>query len=84
MFPPIAKIHKKNLKNFGVVRQDDYYWLNKRDDTEVLDYIKQENEYCDAVMKGTQDLQEQLFSEIKNRIKEDDNTVPCLNNGFWY
>ena len=43
--PPIAKIIPKNLKKHGHVRIDNYYWLNERENPEVLAYLNQENEY---------------------------------------
>ena len=73
---PIAKKEAKLLTTHDVVRQDDYFWMNQRDTPEVLDYLNAENAYCNAMMKDTEDLQKQLFDEIKSRIKEDDQSVP--------
>ncbi|MDR2510910.1 MAG: S9 family peptidase, partial [Bacteroidales bacterium] len=84
MHAPIAQKHKKLLKKFGITRQDDYYWLNQRDTPDVIDYLRQENAYTDEMMKDKLDLQEELFLEMKNRIKENDSSVPYLNNGYWY
>ena len=81
--PPTAKIQPTVFHEFGGERTDDYYWLNQREDQEVLDYLNAENEYCDAVMAHTKDLQETLFEEITGRIKQDDNTVPYLDRGWW-
>lgn len=66
-------------------RLDPYYWMNDREDPEVLDYLKQENDYLKIKMKDTEDLQEKLFQEMKGRIKEDDQSVPYLKYGYyWY
>ena len=43
--PPKAKKIAKNLEFHGDVRVDNYYWMNNRDDAEVIDYLNQENEY---------------------------------------
>jgi oligopeptidase B len=82
--PPIAKKIPKLLTTHDVVRQDDYFWMNERDSPDVLDYLNAENAYCDAMLKDTEDLQKQLFDEIKSRIKEDDQTVPFFHKAYWY
>ncbi|WP_053992476.1 oligopeptidase B [Mangrovimonas sp. TPBH4] len=82
--PPIAKRIPKELKIHGDVRVDDYFWLNQREDQEVLDYLNAENDYCDEMTAHTKEFQEQLFEEMKGRIKEDDQSVPYKYNGYWY
>ena len=81
---PIAQKKPKKLIKHKDVRVDEYYWLNDREDTEVLSYLKQENEYYKALTSHTKDFQKILFKEIKSRIKEDDHSVPYKNNGYWY
>jgi oligopeptidase B len=68
----------------GDTRVDPYYWMNQRDTDEVLQYLNAENNYTQAVMKGTENLQETLFQEIKGRIKEQDESVPYFENGYYY
>jgi oligopeptidase B len=58
--------------------------MNQRDSEEVIEYLNQENAYTEAVMKGTEKLQEALFQEIKGRIKEQDESVPYFENGYYY
>jgi len=82
--PPVAKVVPKRLEAHGDVRVDDYYWLRERDNPDVLAYLEAENAYLDAVMKHTEGLQEQLFQEIKGRIKKDDSTVPYAYDGYYY
>lgn len=84
MQAPRAKKIYKILEKHGDQRIDSYYWLNDREDQEVLDYLTAENQYTDAVMKDTEKLQKDLFEEIKARIKEDDESVPFKFNGYWY
>ena len=43
--PPVAKIVPKTLEKHGDKRIDNYYWLNERENPEVIDYLNQENEY---------------------------------------
>ncbi|MCF7560032.1 S9 family peptidase [Sabulilitoribacter multivorans] len=81
---PIAKKISKELKIHNDIRIDNYYWLNDREDPEVLAYLNAENAYTKAMMKHTETLQKDLFEEMKSRIKEDDTTVPYKLNGYWY
>ena len=82
--PPVATIKPDTLIEFGNMRIDPYFWLKEKSNPEVLDYLKAENSYCDTVMSRTKGLQETLFNEFKNRIKEDDQSVPALDNGYYY
>jgi oligopeptidase B len=82
--PPVAKIVPHTLEKHGQVRTDNYYWLNDREDQEVIDYLNQENEYYQKMTAHTKELQENLFAEMKSRIKEDDSSVPYFYNGYFY
>ncbi|MBD3854043.1 MAG: S9 family peptidase, partial [Acidobacteria bacterium] len=68
----------------GDVRVDDYYWLRERTNPEVLAYLEAENAYTAAVMVPTEELQTELFEELKNRISPDESTVPALYDGYYY
>ncbi len=83
-FPPNAKQIPKELKAHNDVRIDNYFWLNDRENPEVIDYLEQENAYCDSMLKHTEQFQKDLFEEMKSRIKEDDQSVPYKYNGYWY
>ncbi len=63
---------------------DNYYWLRFKENKEVIDYLNVENKYKDSVMSPTKKLQEKLFKEIKSRIKEDDESVPVKDGGYYY
>ncbi|WP_396170071.1 S9 family peptidase [Flavobacterium sp.] len=82
--PPVAKIIPHTLEIHGHPRVDNYYWLNDRENPEVIDYLNKENEYYNAVTADTKDFQKELFEEMKARIKEDDQSVPYLYNGYYY
>ena len=43
--PPKAKKIAKNLEMNGDIRDDSYYWLNDRENSEVIDYLNAENDY---------------------------------------
>ncbi|WP_394369036.1 S9 family peptidase [Flavobacterium agrisoli] len=81
---PVAKINSKTFKKFGTTRVDDYFWLNDRNNPEVIDYLNQENKYYQESTAHTQKMQESLFEEMKARIKEDDSSVPYFYNGYFY
>ncbi|WP_303317742.1 S9 family peptidase [Flavivirga abyssicola] len=82
--PPVATKKPKELLIHGDSRIDNYYWLNKRDNPEVIDYLNAENDYTKGMMQHTETFQKELFEEMKGRIKEDDTTVPYKLNGYWY
>ncbi|MFV8270011.1 S9 family peptidase [Flavobacterium sp. GT2N3] len=81
---PVAKIIPKSLKKHNETRIDNYFWLNDRENPEVIDYLNKENTYYDAMTAHTKDFQKELFDEMKGRIKEDDQSVPYLFNGYYY
>lgn len=81
---PIAKQKPKEITANGHTRIDPYYWLNERENPEVIDYLNQENEYTKAGLAHTETLQNNLFNEMRGRMKEDDNSVPVLLRGYYY
>ncbi|MEL0649861.1 S9 family peptidase [Algibacter sp. TI.3.09] len=81
---PSAKKISKTLEIHNDVRIDNYYWLNDRENSEVIDYLNAENNYTKALMAHTEDFQKDLFEEMKGRIKEDDSSLPYKLNGYWY
>lgn len=84
LIEPKAKKIEKILSLHGDDRLDEYYWLNQRGDDEVISYLNEENDYRDEFMKDYKPLEEEIFQEIKSRIKEDDSSVPYYYNGYFY
>jgi oligopeptidase B len=84
MQAPLAKIEKKELTIHGDTRIDNYYWLNQRENPEVIAYLEAENAYTKAMMGHTDAFQERLYQEIVSRIKQTDISVPYLENGYYY
>lgn len=82
--PPIAKEINKVLEIHNDQRIDPYYWLNERENPEVISYLEEENKYSNEVLKSTKKFQQKLFDEMKGRIKEDDLSVPYYYNDYWY
>ena len=81
---PRAKKIDKKLTIHNDTRIDSYFWLNDRENKEVIAYLEEENKYTKAIMQPTEALQKQLFTEMRARIKEDDSSVPYKLNGYWY
>ena len=85
-FPPapVAERISQTFENFGEKRTDPYYWLKDKTNPKVIEYLKAENAYTDTVMASTKKLQETIYNEILGRIKEDDQTYPTFDNGYYY
>ena len=81
---PTAKRIPVKLVKHDDIRVDDYLWLNQRDNKEVLAYLEEENNYYGALTDHTKSFQQELFEEMKGRIKEDDSSLPYKLNGYWY
>lgn len=82
--PPKAQKKPHRLETHGDIRTDDYYWLRERDNEAVLDHLRAENAYYEAMTAHTLEFQDRLFHEMKSRLKEDDSSVPYQYNGYWY
>lgn len=86
---PIAEQKPQELTAHEDTRIDPYYWMNDffkkgPDSNRVVKYLEQENEYYHSMMAGTKIFQENLYSEMKARIKETDESVPVYKNGYFY
>lgn len=82
--PPIADQKPYQHKIHDDIRIDPYYWLKERENPEVIDYLERENDYYQKSTQHLVPLQDELFEEMKGRIKEEDNSVPYFYNGYWY
>ena len=84
ILPPKAKKIPRLLVAHNDERIDNYFWLNDRENQEVIDYLDAENTYTKEILEHTETFQKSLFEEMKGRIKEDDTSVPYKLNGYWY
>ena len=87
--PPIADVKPFVRIMHGDTVIDNYYWMidyfkKGPDSTKVVDYLTAENTYLDTMMGGTKNFQADLFTEMKARIKEKDESVPFFKNGYYY
>lgn len=92
---PIAEKCPVKDTRHGIERVDDYAWLRANNWQEVMRdpdllqddiraYLEAENTYYKALMSDTEDLQKQLFEEMKGRIKQDDTSVPSPDGKYSY
>jgi len=79
----------------GIILTDEFAWLKDpnwqrvmRDprllDPTIREHIENENAYADVVLGPTAMLQETLVAEMRDRIKEEDATVPAADGAFSY
>ena len=79
--PPLATIKPTELVKHGHKRVDNYYWMKDRENPEVIDYLNKENEFYQKETAHLKSFQNDLFEEMKSRIKEDETSVPYFFNG---
>ena len=93
--PPSAKQIPKTLSIHNDDRIDNYFWMRLSDEQkesnspdqqtkDVKNYLNQENKYLESKMHHTRKLQDELFNEIKSRIKKDVSSVPVKIKNFLY
>ena len=93
--PPVATKRPYPIVTHDHERIDNYFWMRLTDEqkvadpldeqaTEVMDYLKAENDYTTALLSSTETLQESLYNELIGRIKQTDESVPYFLNGYWY
>jgi oligopeptidase B len=82
--PPVAQVvpHPDTIN--GDIREDNYFWLRERGDSQVIAYLEAENAYTDTLMKHTEANQEKIFQELKGRIRETDEDVPAKKDNYFY
>ena len=82
--PPVAKqVHTERTLN-GVTLTDDYAWLRERDNPDVKAYLEAENAYAEQMTASLAPVRQKLYDEIVSHIKETDDTVPYLKDGYYY
>lgn len=81
---PKAAVKPKELVTNDHKRIDNYYYLNERENPEVIKYLNDENAYLDQVLSPVKDLQTKLFDEMKGRIKQQDESVPYKEGNYYY
>ena len=93
--PPDVKKISHDMEAHGDKRIDNYYWMRLTDEQksaekydeqtqDVVDYINKETGYLNNSLKHTKKLQNTLYDEMVGRIKKDDESVPYLDNEYYY
>jgi oligopeptidase B len=82
--PPVARREPAEHFLHGDRRVDHYAWLRHKENSEVIDYLKAENAYTDAILKPTETFQERLYQEMLGRILQTDLSVPYRLRGYLY
>lgn len=82
--PPIAEKKPMTLEAHGHKRTDNYFWLKEKENPKVIEHLHAENSYTESKMLHTKQLQNDLFNEIQDRIKQTDKSVPYKNGNFFY
>ncbi|MGA0790263.1 MAG: S9 family peptidase [Pelagibacteraceae bacterium] len=84
----VTKIHEEHLI-------DDYAWIKQKNWQEVLKkpknlnpevqhYLEAENNYTQSNLQSLDSLKEEIFKELKNRIKDKDTSVPMKDGEYFY
>ena len=82
--PPVASKRPKVTELHGDRLVDNYFWMREKSNSEVLEYIKAENAYADAMLASTRQLQDKLYREMLSRIKQTDLSVPHRYGACFY
>ncbi len=93
--PPVALKQDSVLTVHGDSRVDPYFWMRLTDEQkiatepdaqtqQVIQYLEEENQYTEASLSDTKELQEQLYEEIVALIDPTDVSAPYFKNGYWY
>ena len=82
--PPVARREPVEHVLHGDRRVDHYAWLRHKENPEVIDYLKAENAYTDAILKPTEQFQEKLYQEMLGRILQTDLSAPYKLRGYLY
>jgi len=84
--PPVAATKPYDVVSAHGTRSDPYYWL--RDDTrsrpEMLEYLRAENAYFEAMSAPYRTLTETLTQELIGRLQQDDSSVPYKDKDYIY
>jgi oligopeptidase B len=82
--PPIARREPVEHVLHGDRRVDHYAWLRDKGNPEVIAYLEAENAYTAAILKPTQEFQQNLYQEMLGRILQTDLSVPYRLRGYLY
>lgn len=79
---PAQRPHR--MERHGDVRIDEYYWLNDRENPEVIDYLNAENAFREEGMAASKPLIDLLYAEMTGRLDPNEASLPVEMDGYWY
>ena len=94
--PPIAKRELETIEQVGRTRVDPYHWMKDdnwqqvmQDPTvlraDIREYLEAENAFTTTKLEEPlEGLKEELFQEMRGRIKEDDSSLPSIDGPYAY
>lgn len=83
--PPVAARKDRAVTApHGATRNDPYYWLNEKENPEVIAYLEAENAYAEGQLKPQAALQDEIFAELETRASLADKDVPWPMDGYFY
>jgi oligopeptidase B len=82
--PPVARVIPKTVIEHGRVRTDNYDWLRNTEDPEGIAYVEAENAYADRRLRPIKPLVDEIAAELRERVANEDASVPYLDNGYLY
>ncbi|NMF32223.1 S9 family peptidase [Corynebacterium ammoniagenes] len=84
MQAPIAKQEAFIREFHGRSFVDEYEWMRAKESQDTLDYLNAENAFTEAKTAHLQQLTDNVFEEIKSRVKQTDMSVPSRAGDYWY
>jgi len=81
--PPVARREPVETRFAWRPPRRHYAWLRHKENPEVIDYLKAENAYTDAILKPTE-LCRKALSGMLGRILQTDLSVPYRLRGYLY
>lgn len=82
--PPVAARVPHERTHHGDTFVDHYEWLREKESAQVIAHLEAENAYTAARTDHLAGLREDIFEEIRARVKESDLSVPVRRGDWWY
>ena len=84
--PPLPKKKRKVFRAHGDSRSDYYYWLrdDKRENSEILDYLKEENKYTNYWFKKNNTNSKKIFNFYKDSLPKYEESIKTKINKYQY
>ncbi|RMH72978.1 MAG: S9 family peptidase [Gemmatimonadetes bacterium] len=84
LHPPRAQKIPHPVTVHGETWDDPYFWLRDKDNPAVMEYLRAENAYTDAMLDHLKPLCRKLYQEMVSRINETDVSVPEQIDDYFY